>query len=110
MTHKCFIEADQGIYGKRRFEAFRPSESHPFAVYKEDGNWKVGHLVTGMVVMSIISQRVRREKKALLGYIARMEADVPDALAMMWCVTEYPVPEEYRAAGQVLVDWARAYK
>lgn len=110
-AHKCFIEQDNGIYGTSRFEAFRPSETCPFAVYKDGaGNWLIGHLVTGLKIMSIVGQRVRRDKKHLLEYLARMEVDCPEAVAAMWCVTQFPMPKEYRDAGQALVDWARAQR
>lgn len=99
---------DRGFYGKKSWTGYAPSLSSPFAVFKDETGWVIGHRKSGLSVCSLIPKGYRRSRPSLLDLLTRMEADEPDAVAAMNGVEGFPIKgDELRAAGQRLFDWRR---
>jgi hypothetical protein len=106
MTVQIEYTQDRGIYGKKSWTGFAPTLSSPFAVFKDETGWAIGHRKTGLSVCSLIPRGVRRTKTALLLLLAQMEADEPDAVAAMNEIEGFPIKGDVlRTAGKKLIDW-----
>lgn len=108
MTVQIEYTQDRGIYGKKSWTGFAPSLSSPFAVFKDETGWAIGHHKTGLSVCSLIPRGVGRTKAALLLLLVQMEAEEPDAVAAMNDVGKFPISKDLRWAGHKLIDWCRA--
>lgn len=107
MTQQVEFDQDRGIYGRKSWTGYCPSLASPFAVFKYEKGWSIGHRKTGLSVASLIPRGAARNKRALLALLVQMERDEPEAMAAMNDVTVFPVPLQYRDAGRRLIDWRR---
>lgn len=104
MTVQIEYVQDRGIYGKKSWTGYAPALSSPFAVFKDETGWAIGHRKSGLSVCSLVPKGTRRYRRALLDLLVRMEADEPDAA--MNDVEGFPIKgDTLRAAGQRLIDW-----
>ena len=107
MTVQIEYVQDRGIYGKKSWTGYAPTLSSPFAVFKDETGWSIGHRKTGLSACSLTPKGTARTRKALLALLVQMEADEPDAVATMRYVERFPIIADLRAAGQRLIDWRR---
>lgn len=108
MTQQVEFEQDRGIYGRKSWTGYCPTLASPFAVFKDEKGWALGHRKTGLSVNSLIPKGYRITRKSLLDLLTRMEQAEPEAMAAMNEVTGFPIHKDYRWAGQKLIDWSRA--
>ena len=108
MTVQIEYVQDRGIYGNKSWTGYAPSLSSPFAVFKDEKGWAIGHRKSGLSVCSLIPKGTARTRKALLALVVQMEADEPEAMAAMNDVEGFPIKgDTLRAARQRLIDWRR---
>lgn len=105
MVHRLTFNQDRGIYGRKDWPAEAPDAENPFAVFKDEKGWTIGHIRTGLSVASLLPRKYPRTRKALLDFIGRLQDGEPCAMRMMHEIDGFPVRKELRWAVPCLVNW-----
>lgn len=109
-TVKIAFEQDCGIYGRKERDGFCTGPLSSFVVFRGDaGNWVIGQRRSGLVIMAMVPQRVRRSKLGLLNYVSEMEKAEPEACAMIGLLDSAQWPDDLKEYGRRLIDWSRDF-
>ena len=74
MTVQVEFDQDRGIYGRKSWTGYCPTLASPFAVFKDENDWTIGHRKSGLSVASLIPKGYRKARRSLLDLLVRRAA------------------------------------